>query len=124
MAAFAGIAAASLSGCGPKAAAPEVGATAAEKPAQAQEIDPAVYRGAAIVRQVCAQCHDVGIDGQPPATEVGAPEFREIANRADTDAASLRQWLRTTHPTMPNYIFDEASAGDLVAYILSLRRPQ
>jgi mono/diheme cytochrome c family protein len=82
--------------------------------------DPAAYRGAAVAGQVCAQCHDIG--GRPPAVSIpGATAFNEVAHRPETTAESLAAWLRASHPSMPNYIFGETEAADIVAYIMSLR---
>lgn len=89
-------------------------ATASQRP------DPAIYRGAAIAGQVCSQCHessDAGGGGSNP----NAPALAVVANRPDTNEAGLRHWLTTRHPSMPNYIFDDATVHDLVAYIMSLR---
>ncbi len=112
-----------LAACGEKqaATAPEsVAATAAAAAAAApQQGDP--YRGSAIAQQVCVQCHDVGVDGLTPRTQVGAPAFPAIANGDGTTAAGLADWMRKSHPAMPNFIFDEASVAALSAYIMSLR---
>jgi mono/diheme cytochrome c family protein len=89
--------------------------------AASQQSDPAIYRGAAIAGQVCSQCHEssgAAGGGKNP----NAPALAVVANRPGTNEAGLRHWLTTQHPSMPNYIFDEATVRDLVAYIMSLRR--
>jgi len=83
------------------------------------EADPAVYRGAAIAGQVCAQCHDVGTGA--PVQAVGAPDFRDIAGRPASTLEGLAAWMRANHPQMPNYMFIESDLADLAAYIVSLR---
>jgi len=83
----------------------------------------AVYRGAAIAGQVCAQCHAIG--GAGPQIHAGAPTFRSVVENPATTAESLTTWLNSSHPTMPHYLFPENDVADLVAYILSLRhKPQ
>ena len=111
-----------LAACGEKQAAkaPEpVAATAPAVAAAPQQGDP--YRGSAIAQQVCVQCHDVGVDGLTPRMQVGAPAFPAIANGDGTTAAGLADWMRKSHPAMPNFIFDDTSVSALSAYIMSLR---
>lgn len=111
-----------LLACTPQApaAAPPEPKVAIETPVAA----PPVYRGGAIARQVCVQCHDVGVEGLDATTEVGAPGFVEVANREGMTGEKLVQWLRTSHPLMPTFMFDDTSVADLAAFIMSLRRPQ
>jgi mono/diheme cytochrome c family protein len=84
--------------------------------------DPSLYRGAAIAGQVCAQCHDTsgGRDAKPGFSAVS---FGSVANRPDMTVAKLEHWLTSSHPSMPNYLFDSTTVDDLAAYIMSLRRP-
>ena len=89
-------------------------------PAASQQSDPAIYRGAAIAGQVCSQCHESS-DAVGGGNNPDAPALAVVANRPETNAAGLRHWLTTRHPSMPNYIFDDATVQDLVAYIMSLR---
>jgi mono/diheme cytochrome c family protein len=84
-----------------------------------ETIDPAVYRGSAIARQICAQCHDIST-GMAPTNNVGAPSFASVANRPAMTNEKLAIWLSSSHPSMPNFIFDTTSIGDLAAYVMSL----
>jgi mono/diheme cytochrome c family protein len=93
------------------------------EPGPAAAADPAAYRGAAIAGQVCAQCHQVG-DTKPTISIPGAVPFTDVARRPETTPESLAAWLRTSHPSMPNYIFGEGETADIVAYIMSLRTSQ
>lgn len=93
---------------------------AATPPGQA---DPAVYRGATVAQQVCAQCHDIGT-GVGPAIYAGAPTFASVLDKPDTTSEGLAKWLKSSHPSMPHYVFNDAEVGDLVAYIMSLRKPR
>jgi mono/diheme cytochrome c family protein len=81
---------------------------------------PAAYRGAAIAAHVCAQCHNVTPDAGA-GTVAGAPSFLSVANRPGTTYESLSRWLTASHPTMPNYVFNQNSVEDLSVYIMTLR---
>ncbi|MEQ1783213.1 MAG: hypothetical protein ABMA14_17800 [Hyphomonadaceae bacterium] len=100
--------------------APERPAIVATAP-PAADVDPAAYRGAAIAGQVCSQCHDIGL-GKGPAVNIGAPDFRKIAKRAESTPEGLAAWMQASHPKMPNYMFEGPDVGDLAAFILSLRQ--
>jgi mono/diheme cytochrome c family protein len=109
-------------GCSPNPAAPEgAGKENASGDPSAPPVDPAVYRGAAVAAQVCAQCHDVS--GAATAGQTfSAPSFTSVANRPDMTAAKLETWLTSLHPSMPNYAFSATAVKDLVAYVMSLRQ--
>jgi mono/diheme cytochrome c family protein len=83
---------------------------------------PAIYRGAALAQQVCVRCHEIGISGASPTIPVGAPDFIFIANRDGMTSDHLQQWMRSSHPSMPNYLFNDSTVSDVAAYIMSLRR--
>jgi mono/diheme cytochrome c family protein len=117
---FAAIAIA-VSGCSPETSSQGVKPSTQAGSGQAapETIDPAVYRGSATARQVCAQCHDIST-GTAPANNVGAPSFASVANRPGMTNEQLAAWLSSSHPSMPNFIFDTTSIGDLAAYVMSL----
>lgn len=102
------------------ASAPEA---SVQQVATAGQADPAVYRGATVAQQVCAQCHDIGT-GVGPAIHAGAPTFASVLDKPDTTSEGLAKWLKSSHPSMPHYMFNDAEVGDLVAYIMSLRKAQ
>jgi mono/diheme cytochrome c family protein len=97
---------------------PAMTRTAAEPPPAG--VDPAAYRGAAIAQQVCNQCHDIGL-GKGALVDVGAPAFRSIAGRPETNPQGLAAWMRASHAVMPNYMFEGPDVADLAAFIVSLR---
>ncbi|MGZ3351079.1 MAG: c-type cytochrome [Xanthobacteraceae bacterium] len=68
----------------------------------------------------CAECH--AIEATPTGKATAAPAFAEIASRPSTTALSLKVFLRTNHPSMPNIIIAPDQTDDLVNYILSLKR--
>lgn len=83
-----------------------------------------VASGQAFARDHCAECHYVEADwdGLSP---YNAPAFQDIAQDARWTPLSLRVFLRTPHEDllMPDFIVDDAQADDVIAYILSLRKP-
>ena len=68
----------------------------------------------------CKECHSIEVATAGAAN--AAPDFAEIANRPSTTALSLKVFLRTSHPSMPNIVIAPAETDDLVNYILSLKR--
>lgn len=68
----------------------------------------------------CKDCHS--IEAATAGATSGPPDFTGIANRASTTALSLKVFLQTSHPSMPNLILKPAETDDLVSYILSLKR--
>jgi mono/diheme cytochrome c family protein len=82
--------------------------------------DPAAGRAFAL--QVCASCHVVAEDQSAPRSRK-APGFAAIANTRAMTSNALHAFLATPHPTMPNLILTPEQTDDVVAYILSLKRP-
>jgi len=77
--------------------------------------------GRALAEDWCAECHEVG-----PATDTREPSllprFADVADdRAMTELA-FRVFLQTPHGGMPNFRVDAEQAGDLYAYLITLRR--
>jgi cytochrome c len=68
----------------------------------------------------CKECQS--IEAATAGTRKGPPDFVDVANRTSTTALSLKVFLQTSHPTMPNIIVKPDQADDLVNYILSLKR--
>ena len=68
----------------------------------------------------CKDCHS--IEAATAGASSGPPDFTAIANRHATTALSLKVFLQTSHPTMPNIILKPDESDSLVNYILSLKR--
>ncbi len=91
----------------------------------------AAIRGEHIARQLCTACHVVAADQEfPPILRQPTPSFPDIANRPGITAASLRQFISSTHwdektipMQMPSPGLSQAELGAVSAYILSLRKP-
>ena len=68
----------------------------------------------------CKECH--AIEATPTRKAAAAADFADIASRPSTTALSLKVFLRTNHPSMPNIVIAPDQTDDLVNYILSLKR--
>lgn len=78
-----------------------------------------VSAGHRLAEAWCKDCHAVGAR---PAAAKAALDFTAIANQPSTTALSLKVFLKTSHPSMPNLVIAPDEADDLVNYILSLKR--
>jgi cytochrome c len=67
----------------------------------------------------CTACHK--IENNTAGTSNPAPDFAAVANQPATTALSLKVFLQTSHPTMPNLVLTPAQIDDLANYILSLK---
>jgi mono/diheme cytochrome c family protein len=75
--------------------------------------------GERLARRWCAACHVVAPDQAGATGE--APPFASIAKRPDFDAAKLALFLLDPHPKMPSMQLSRTEAGDLAAYIATLK---
>lgn len=73
--------------------------------------------------QVCAECHNVEAGGSF-SPNPDAPSFQQVADTPGMSPRALTVWLRTSHPTMPNFILSTDEIDNVVAYITSLRTPR
>jgi mono/diheme cytochrome c family protein len=79
-----------------------------------------VTRGGELAQRWCRECHAIGRDEKERVyTEV--PTFAEIAQLPSTTEVSLRAFLQTPHPNMPNIMLAPDEIDELVAYILDLK---
>jgi len=85
-------------------------------PAKAADAD----HGAELAKRWCAPCHVVD-SGQKQAS-ADVPPFAAIANKSDFSAEKLAFFLLDPHPKMPNLSLSRIEAGDIAAYIGSLRK--
>jgi mono/diheme cytochrome c family protein len=86
----------------------------------ADEVHPAA--GRQLAEAQCAECHQV--EGRAVTRlDQAAPAFADIADQISTTELSLRAFLRTPHPNMPNFRLTREETDDVVAYILSLKQP-
>jgi mono/diheme cytochrome c family protein len=76
--------------------------------------------GLRLSRQWCASCHLVEPEG---VAHDAAPPFAEIANDPATTPARLRAWLADPHPPMPGLDLATPQEDDIIAYLMSLKKP-
>ena len=94
----------------------------AAAPALAQEIDPGL--GRTIALNTCSACHRIDAEPDGPSPNPNAPRFADIAKMPSATALSIGVFLRSTHPTMPNFNLGQEEIDSLASYILGLARPQ
>jgi mono/diheme cytochrome c family protein len=75
--------------------------------------------GGDLARRWCASCHVVA-NGQTQAS-ADVPSFASVARRPDFSPERLAFFLLDPHPKMPNFPLSRTEAGDIAAYIASLR---
>jgi mono/diheme cytochrome c family protein len=84
-------------------------------PALAADAD----HGAELARRWCASCHVVTNSQAQASADV--PSFASVARRPDFSPERLAFFLLEPHPKMPNFPLSRTEAGDIAAYIGSLR---
>src|SRR5664279_5806123 len=108
------IAAALLSSIGFPTSAQTVSGMEASSP---QSVDPSVGRH--LAETVCSTCHQISATS-PPGVNSAAPSFIDISRMPSTSELAIKVFLRTPHPTMPNFILSPEEIDSVTAYILSL----
>ena len=89
-------------------------------PVLAQET-ASVDAGYKMAQEICAECHAIEPDDLK-SPNMDAPAFYDVANKRGLTVMVLSVWFRTSHPTMPNFVFTEDESSELIAYILSLKK--
>ena len=70
--------------------------------ASAQSVDPSVGRH--LAETVCSACHQIDATSPNPSSGSGAPSFVDISRMPSTNEIAIKVFLRSWHPTMPNFI--------------------
>lgn len=83
-------------------------------PAQAQDANAGRIRA----ERWCSSCHAVGTRGSDMV-----PPLDTVANLPGRNDTWFRAFLRNPHPPMPPLELSSADIDDLVAYLMTLRRP-
>lgn len=95
-------------------------ALASVKTSSAQTADPSVGRH--LAETVCSTCHQISATASNPGPKSGAPSFVDISKMPAMSELAIKVFLRTPHPTMPNFILSPEEIDSVTAYILSLAR--
>lgn len=82
-----------------------------------------VKRGETLLARDCGRCHATGRTGDSPRSDV--PAFRSLAKRYPIDALeeALGEGIMSGHPDMPEFKFDAADVGAIIAYLKSIQQP-
>ena len=88
--------------------------------ASAQSVDPSVGRH--LAETVCSACHQIDATSPNPSSGSGGPSFVDISRMPSTNEIAIKVFLRSWHPTMPNFILSPEEIDSVTAYILSLSR--
>ena len=75
--------------------------------------------GRRLAERWCASCHVVASGQQYGNTQ--APPFSEVAKKPHMDAPMIALFLLNPHPRMPDMNLTRFEAGDIAAYIASLK---
>lgn len=86
---------------------------------------PATYRadpfkGKALAKQLCANCHIVDSQQQQGLADV--PSFNEIGNKEGQTAGAIMAHIMLPKHPMPTIPLTQDELSDLAAYILSMRK--
>jgi cytochrome c len=79
-----------------------------------------VTTGHKLAEAWCKSCHT--IDAGAARAESKAPDFVALANMPSTTELALKVFLQSNHRNMPNLMLTPDQSGDIVNYILSLKR--
>lgn len=85
-------------------------------PAAADSVDA----GHKLAEAWCKACHT--IDASGARSQSAAPDFVAVATMPSATELSLKVFLQSSHANMPNIVMTPEQRGDLVNYILSLKR--
>jgi mono/diheme cytochrome c family protein len=93
----------------------------AQLPVLAQPLSADPTSGRQIATKLCSSCHRVLPMTLPD--KGNPPSFQSIADLPSTTGLSLNVFLHSNHKNMPNIILSPAESDDVIAYILSLKKP-
>ena len=81
-----------------------------------------VIRGKELAQEWCAQCHVVAANLPRPGEDRPA-SFQEIADTPGMGEMALNVFFQSSHRNMPNFSVADDVRDDLIAYIVSLKKP-
>lgn len=76
-------------------------------------------RGFAFASEVCAECHAIAA-GDYVSPYPMAPPFQRVVETPGLTRLAFGAWMRTSHPSMPDFVVTDAQIDDLHAYLSSL----
>jgi mono/diheme cytochrome c family protein len=78
-------------------------------------------RGHELAERVCSTCHNVRPEPTTLSTDVKS--FASIANKPGVTAEMLAGRIIIPHPAMPGVQLSVRELRDVIAYVLSLKKP-
>ncbi|HEY8032371.1 MAG TPA: c-type cytochrome [Methylocella sp.] len=88
--------------------------------AGAQSTDPTIGRH--LAETICSTCHQIDASSPTPSPNSSAPSFVDVSRMPSTTELSIKVFLRSPHPSMPDIILSPDEIDSVAAYILSLAR--
>jgi cytochrome c len=81
----------------------------------------ALKRGEALVTRDCSRCHATARTGESAHPQ--APAFRTLGKRYPIEALeeALGEGIISGHPDMPEFTFESAEVGAIIAYLKSIQ---
>ena len=76
--------------------------------------------GLVYAAQHCASCHAIRGD-QVRSPHPRATPFRTLANTSGMTGYALTAWMRTSHPTMPNFVVESDRIEEVWDYMVTLK---
>ena len=78
-------------------------------------------RGLAIVTKNCSSCH--AVDRRSASLHKEAPAFRTLGRKYPVEALeeALGEGIISGHPDMPEFAFEGADVGAIIAYLKSIQ---
>ena len=82
-----------------------------------------IKRGETLVTRNCARCHATMRTGE--STHPEAPAFRTLGKRYPIESLeeALGEGIISGHPDMPEFVFESADVGAIIAYLKSIQEP-
>jgi cytochrome c len=82
-----------------------------------------IKRGETLVTRDCARCHAIMRTGE--STHPEAPPFRTLGKRYPIESLeeALGEGILSGHPDMPEFVFESADVGAIIAYLKSIQEP-
>jgi mono/diheme cytochrome c family protein len=78
------------------------------------------FNGERLAERWCSACHVVSVAQRQASAD--APPFEELAKRPAFTESGLATFLMNPHAKMPNMDLTRNEAGDIAAYVASLRQ--
>jgi mono/diheme cytochrome c family protein len=79
--------------------------------------------GKGLARTLCSACHSIDASADVPSPNPDAPPFAQLAKMPSMNDLAIRVFLRSPHPSMPNFLLSEPEIDGVIAFIRTLGSP-